>query len=102
MDNVEPRFHEREALSKALANVFLKNESVRLNIQYTNMIILVEAKGMIKATFNWDGEWLAAAGMTQKNSGRATLGFDPGNFKLMSIDGKDPFAQLPGELPGKQ
>jgi hypothetical protein len=101
MDNVAPGFQDRESLSKSLAAVFLKNETIRFNIQYTKMLIVVEEKGPIKATFNWDGEWLAVGGTTQKNGGRVTLIFDPGSFKLMSIDGKDPFVPLPVVMPGK-
>jgi hypothetical protein len=101
MDNVAPGFQDRDALSKSLAGVFLKNETIRFNIQYTKMLIVVEEKGPIKATFNWDGEWLAVGGTTQKNGGRVTLIFDPGSFKLMSIDGKNPFVPLPVVMPGK-
>jgi hypothetical protein len=102
MDNVATGFKDREALSLAIAAVFLKNESIRFNIQYTKMIIVVEEKGPIKVSFNWDGEWHAVGGTTQKNSGRATLVFDPGSFKVVSIDGKDPFVPVPAEIPGKQ
>ncbi len=102
MDNVAPGYQDREALSSALAAVFLKNETIRFNIQYTKMLIMVQEKGPIKATLNWDGEWLAVGGTTQKNGGRVTLVFDPGSFKLMSIDGKNPFVPLPVELPGKK
>ncbi len=102
MDNVAPGYRDREALSRSLADVFSKNETIHFNIQYTKMLIMVEEKGPIKATFNWDGEWLAVAGTTQKNGGRVTLVFEPGSFKLTSIDGKDPFVPLPVEMPGKQ
>ena len=101
MDNVAPGYQDREALSKSLAAVFLKNETIHFNIQYTKMLIMVQEKGPIKATFNWDGEWLAVGGTTQKNGGRVTLVFDPGSFKLMSIDGKNPFVPLPVEMSGK-
>ncbi len=102
MDNVAPGYQDREALSRSLAAVFLKYETIRFNLQYTKMLIMVEEKGPIKATFNWDGEWFAAGGTTQKNGGRVTLVFDPGSFKVISIDGKDPFVPLPVEAPGKQ
>jgi hypothetical protein len=102
MDNVAPGYQDREALSNSLAAVFLKNETIRFNIQYTKMLIMVQEKGPIKTTFNWDGEWLAVGGTTQKNGGRITLVFDPGSFKLMSIDGKNPFIPQPVETPGKQ
>lgn len=102
MDNVAPGYQDREALSGSLATVFLKNETIHFNIQYTKMLIMVEEKGPIKATFNWDGEWRALEGTSQTNGGRVTLVFDPGSFKLVSIDGKNPFTPLPVELPGKQ
>jgi hypothetical protein len=101
MDNVAPDYQDREALSRSLAAVFLNNRTIHFNIQYTKMLITVEEKGPIKAAFNWDGEWLAAAGTMQKDGGRVTLAFDPGSFKLVSIDGKDPFVPLPAEMPGK-
>jgi hypothetical protein len=97
MDNVAPDYQDRPAFSRSLADVFSKNTTIRFNIQYTKMIIMIEKKGPIKATFNWDGEWLAVKGTTQKNGGRVTLVFEPGSFKVMSIDGKDPFIPLPVE-----
>ena len=101
MDNVAPGYQDRDALSKSLADVFLKNETIHFNIQYTKMLITVEEKGSIKTAFNWDGEWIAGGGTTQKNGGRVTLVFGPGSSKLMSIEGKDPFVPQPVEMPGK-
>lgn len=101
MDNVAPDYQDREAFSRSLTEVFSKNETIRFNIQYAKMLIMVEEKGPIKATFNWDGEWLAVAGTTQKNGGRVTLVFEPGSFKVMSIDGKNPFVPLPVEMREK-
>jgi hypothetical protein len=102
MNNVAPGYQGRDALSKSLEDVFLKNKTIRFNIQYTKMIIMVEEKGPTKTTFNWDGEWFAVEGTTQKNSGRVTLVFESGSFKLMSIEGKDPFVPLPADTPGKK
>lgn len=101
MANVSPVFQDREPFSKSLSAVFSQYETIRFNIQYTRMLIMVEEKGPIKATFNWDAEWLAAGGTLQKNGGRITLVFEPGSFKLVSIDGKNPFIPQQGELPGK-
>jgi len=102
MDSVAPGYQDRQALSTSLADVFLKNETIHFNIQYTKMLITVEEKGPIKAAFNWDGEWIAIGGTTLKNGGRVTLVFEPGSFKLMSIEGKDPFVPQPVEMPGKK
>jgi len=94
MADVSEGFRDREAFAKSLAAVFAKYGTIQFNIQYTKMLIVVEEKGQIKASFNWDAEWLAAGKAPQKNSGRVTFAFDPGNFKLQSIDGKNPFIPL--------
>jgi len=101
MANVSSAYSGREAFSKSLGAVFSKNENIHFNIQYTKMLIMVEEKGNIKTTFNWDGEWHAVEGTIQKNGGRVTLVFETGSFKLLSIDGKDPFVPQPVEIPGK-
>jgi hypothetical protein len=102
LDNVAPGYQDREAFSKSLADVFSKNETIRFNIQYAKMLITIKEKGPITVACNWDGEWTAVGGTTQKNGGRVTLVFDPGSSKLMSIEGKDPFVPQPVEMPGKQ
>jgi hypothetical protein len=91
MAQVAPLYPEREALSSSLAAVFSKYETVSLNIQYTKMLILIEDKGKVRTTFNWDGTWHKAGGDVQKDGGRVTLIFAPGDFKLLAIDGKSPF-----------
>jgi hypothetical protein len=102
MADVSPVYGDREVFSKSLSVVFSRYETIHFNIQYTKMLIMVEEKGRIKAAFNWDAEWLVAGGTAQKNGGRVTLVFEPENFKLLSIDGKNPFVPQPVETPGKQ
>lgn len=99
--DVATNYPDRKAFSASLESVFSATESIKLNIQYTRMMVLVQESGQVKATFNWDGEWLTS-GTNQKNSGRATLLFEPGTFKLLSIEGKNPFVPQQGEMPGKQ
>jgi len=101
MAGVAPGYRDRDALAKSVNEVFAKYETIHFNIQYNRMLIMVEEKGMTKAVFNWDAEWLAAGGALQKNGGRITLVFEPGSVKLVSIDGKNPFVPQPGEMPGK-
>jgi len=95
MADVSASFRDREAFAKSLTVVFAKYGTIQFNIQYTKMLIMIEEKGQIKTSFNWEGEWLAAGKAPQKNSGRVTFVLDPGNFKLQSIDGKNPF--IPAE-----
>ena len=94
LSDVSDGFRERETFAKSLTAVFAKYETIRFNIQYTKMLIMIEEKGQIRAAFNWDAEWLAAGGAMQKNGGRVTFAFDPGSFKLQSIDGKNPFVPV--------
>jgi hypothetical protein len=91
MAQVAPLYPEREALSSSLTTVFGKFETVSLNIQYTKMLIMIEEKGKVRTTFNWDGAWHKAGGDVAKDGGRVTLIFAPGDFKLLAIEGKNPF-----------
>ncbi len=100
MADVAPGFRDREAFSASLAAVFQKYETIHFTIQYAKMLIMIADKGEIKASFNWDGEWFGAGGVVLKNGGRITLVLEPGSFKLLSIDGKNPFIPQQGEMPG--
>jgi hypothetical protein len=91
MSDVSDGFRDREAFAKSLSAVFARYETIHFNIQYAKMVILIETKGPIKASFNWDGEWISVGKMAQKNGGRVTFVLDPGSFQLQSIDGKNPF-----------
>lgn len=100
LSGVASPYSDREAFARSLAGVFSKYETIHFNIQYTKMLIMIEEKGTIKATFTWDGEWIATGGATVKDGGRVTFAFEPKNFKLISIEGKNPFLAQPGETPG--
>jgi hypothetical protein len=101
MADVSPNYQDRDALSGSLATVFSRQETIHFNIQYSKMLIMVDEKGQAKASFNWDAEWLATSGTTQKSGARVTMVFEAGTFKLLSIDGKNPFVPQPSEMPGK-
>jgi hypothetical protein len=66
------------------------------------MVILIEEKGMAKATFNWDSDWQTAGGSLLKNSGRAAFVFEAREGKLLTIDGKNPFIPQAIETPGSK
>jgi len=100
LSDVSEAYPDRAALAKALTAVFGKYETIHFNIQYTRLIIMIEQKGPIRATFTWDAEWKMPGGSALKDGGRVTFVFDAGSFKLLSIDGKNPFLARPGETPG--
>ena len=102
LSDVSASYPGRASFEKSLAEVFAKYETVHFNIQYAKMLILIEEKGPVRATFTWDAEWLTKGGGTMKDGGRVTLVFEPAGFKLVSIDGKNPFLAQPGETPGKK
>ncbi len=91
MAQVAPAYPDREELSSSLSAVFSKYETVSLEIQYARMLIMIEEKGKVRTTFNWDGAWHKPGGDLQKDGGRVTLVFAPGDFKLLAIEGKSPF-----------
>jgi hypothetical protein len=102
MSDVSASYPDRASFAKSLAEVFVKYEAVHFNIQYAKMLIVIEEKGQTRTTFTWDAEWLTRGGGTLKDGGRVTLVFEPSDFKLVSIDGKNPFLAQPGETPGKK
>ena len=102
LSDVSKSYPDRDRFAKNLATVFSKYETIHFNIQYAKMIIMIEETSRMKATFTWDAEWLAAGGTSVKDGGRVTLVFEPGDFKLLSIDGKNPFLAKPGETPGSK
>jgi hypothetical protein len=99
MSDVSANYRDRAAFSSSIAAVFSKYQTIHFNIQYTKMLIMTKEGGQIRTSFNWDAEWLGAKGTSQKNGGRVTLVFEPGKFKLVAIDGKNPF--VPVENQGK-
>ncbi len=100
LSDVAPAFPQRADFAKSLTAVFEKYETIHFNIEYTRLIILIEQKGPMKATFTWNAEWSRAGGAV-KDGGRVTFVLDQDSFKLLSIDGKNPFLAQPGETPGK-
>jgi hypothetical protein len=102
LSDVSASYPDRTSFAKSLAGVFAKYEVVHFNIQYAKMLIVIAEKGPARTTFTWDAEWLTSGGGTLKDGGRVTLVFEPGGFKLVSIEGKNPFLAQPGETPGKQ
>jgi len=97
MVEVADAYPGRGEFSSSIEALFKKYETVKFNIQYTKMVITIEEKGMVRMTFNWDGEWQAPGG-NQKDGGRVTMVFESTGFKLMSIEGKNPFLPLPPEV----
>jgi len=91
MSNLADGYPERGRFSSTLAEIFANYEAIHFNIQFSKMFILIQDRGQIRVSCNWDAEWLAPKGTSQKSGGRVTFVFDPGNFKLVAIDGKNPF-----------
>jgi len=101
MSDISMSYLDREAFAKSLAAVFSKYESIHFNIQFAKMIMLIDQERKMRVTFTWDAEW-TTAGTSIKDGGRVTLIFEPGDFKLVSIDGKNPFMAQPGETPSSK
>jgi hypothetical protein len=95
MDAVAKDFSDRPSLEQAAGRVFTKYEAIRFTVQYTKMLVMIADRGNIRATFTWDGEWRTAGGKIVKDGARVTLVFDPRDYKLQAIEGKNPF--VPGE-----
>lgn len=94
-----PGYQDREAFERSIRSVYRKYETIRFTVQGTKMLVMVPFRGNIKASFNWDAEWRTAGGDRLTDGGRATLVFDPGDFHVLTIEGRNPF--LPKKKKGK-
>lgn len=99
MDLVAKGYGGREAFEGSIRQVFSKYDSIHFTFQSAKMLVMVPDRGNIKAAVNWDGEWRTAKGGFSKDGGRVTLVFDPGDFRVLAIEGKNPF--MPVEKQGK-
>jgi hypothetical protein len=97
MDKVSSAFPDREEFRKSVESVFGTYQTIIQKVQFSRIMITVQDKGNIRATFTWESEWRTMGGKIVKDGARSTLVLDKGTFKLLSIEGKDPY--VPAEMP---
>jgi hypothetical protein len=97
MEKVSAAYPDREAFRTSVEKVFSVYQTIRFKLHFTKMLIVIQDKGNIKATFTWEGEWKTPGGKIVKDGARVTLVLDPGVYKLLSIEGKNLY--LPSENP---
>ena len=77
-------------------------QNIRLKLHDNKMIVLIQDKGNIKATFTWEGEWKTSGGRIVKDGARVTLVLDPGVYKLLNIEGTNMFVPSEGPIAPSQ
>ena len=97
MDRISPAYVDRDALRSDAEKVFAAYQNIRCTIQTRKMLVEVEHKGNLKATFTWEGEWRTGGGKIVTDGARSTFVLDPGTYKLLAVDGKNPF--VPKAMP---
>jgi hypothetical protein len=102
MDKVAPAYPEREKFQTSVDKIFSAYQTIRFKLHYTKILVMVQDKGNIKATFTWEGEWQSSGGKIVKDGARVTLVFDPGTYKLLGIDGKNMFLPSDSPAPARQ
>lgn len=102
MEKVASAYPEREAFRKSVEKTFSTYQTIRFKLHFTKILVMVQDKGNIKATFTWEGEWQTTGGRIVKDGARITLVFDPGTYKLLGIDGKNMFIPSDSPAPARQ
>ena len=97
MEKVSTTYPDREAFQTSVEKVFATYQSISFKLYYNKMLVMIQDKGNIKATFTWEGEWKSSGGKIVKDGARVTLVLEPGVYKLLGIEGKNPY--LPSEKP---
>lgn len=102
MEQVAPAYPERDGLRESVENVFLAYQTIKQKIYTNRMQITVQQKGNIKAVFTWEGEWRTQGGKIVKDGARSTLILDKSSYKLIGIEGKNPFLVTEAPAPARQ
>ena len=101
MDKVSINYPDRDSFQKSLQQIFSTYQTIRFSVQETRMLIMVQYQGSIKAVFTWEGEWQTSGGKIVKDGGRVTLVLDPGSYKLLAVEGKNPYLPVETAMPVK-
>ena len=102
MEKVAPAYPGREAFRTSVEKIFSTYQTIHIKLQFTKILVMVQDKGNITATFTWEGEWQSTGGRIVKDGARATLVFDPGTYKLLGIDSKNMFIPSDNPTPARQ
>lgn len=102
MDKISTAYADREGFGKSVEKIFSTYQTIGFKLHFTKILVMVQDKGNIKATFTWEGEWRTAGGRIVKDGARVTLVLDPGTYKLLAIDGKNMFIPSDNPAPARQ
>jgi hypothetical protein len=102
MEQVGPAYPDRDGFRKAVENVFLTYQTIKQKIYTNRMQLTVQEKGNIKAVYTWEGEWQTQGGKIVKDGARSTLIIDKSSYKLIGIDGKNPYLVTETPVPARQ
>ena len=102
MEKVATAYPDRAAFQTSVEKIFTTYQTIRFKLHFTKILVMVQEKGNIKATFTWEGEWQTTGGRIVKDGARVTLVFDPGTYKLLGIDGKNMFIPSDNPAPARQ
>jgi hypothetical protein len=102
MEQVGPAYPDRDGFRKTVENVFLTYQTIKQKIYTNRMQLTVQEKGNIKAVFTWEGEWQTQGGKIVKDGARSTLIIDKSSYKLIGIDGKNPYLVTETPVPARQ
>jgi hypothetical protein len=102
MELVSPAYPDREGFRKAVENIFLSYQTIKQKVFTNRMQVYIQEKGNIKAVFTWEGEWQTKGGKIVKDGARSTLVLDKGVFKLMDVEGKNPYLLYENPVPARQ
>lgn len=102
MEKVASAYPEREVFRTSVEKLFATYQKIHFKLHFTKILVMIQEKGNIKATFTWEGEWQTAGGKIVKDGARVTLVFEPTTHKLLGIDGKNMFLPSDAPAPARQ
>lgn len=101
MDLVATAYPGRDGFRRSVEKTFATYQSIQFTIQDTRMLVMVQYQGNVKTVFTWAAEWRTTGGKIVKDGGRVTLVHDPSSYKLLAIEGKNPYIPTESAMPAK-
>jgi hypothetical protein len=102
MEKVSPKFPDRPSFQRSIEKVLAAYQKIHFKPLFNRSLITVPFKDGIKVTFTWEGDWKTTGGKVVKDGAQVTLVLETGTYKLIGIEGKNPFIPTEGPSPSRQ
>ncbi|MDH4163463.1 MAG: hypothetical protein OEW15_12345 [Nitrospirota bacterium] len=101
MDRIASAYPDRDKFRGSVEKTFAVYQTIQFTVQDTRMLVMVQYQGNVKTVFTWSAEWQTSGGKILKDGGRVTVVHDPSTYKVLAVEGKNPYVPTESAMPVK-